>query len=112
MKVLFEGNVTPATYATGQYYVEGVGTAIKLVPENVLQVVTPYTVAESIKFDATPFDKDPFSDATGYASLTDYIVINRASRDRNPWSRYNRWFHKDVITASAIHNGVPVELNQ
>ena len=112
MKVTFEGNVTPAMYATGQYYVEGVGTAIKLVPESVLQVVTPYTIAESIKFDATPFDKDPFSDATGYASLADYIVINRASRDRNPWSRYNRWFHKDVIVASSTHNGVPVELDQ
>ena len=112
MKVTFEGNVTPASYATGQYYVEGVGTAIKLVSESVLQVVTPYTVAESIKFDATPFDKDPFSDATGYASLADYIVINRASRDRNPWSRYNRWFHKDVITASAMYNNVPVELDQ
>ena len=112
MKVKFEGNVLPKEYATGQYYVEGVGTAIRLVPESVLQVVTPYTIAESIKFDSTPFDKDPFSDATGYASIADYVVINRASRDRNPWSRYNRWFHKDVITKSAAHNGVDVVLDQ
>ena len=39
-------------------------------------------------------------------SLTtpDYIVINRSSRDLNPWSRRNRWFHKDVIAASDFYN--------
>jgi hypothetical protein len=44
-------------------------------------------------------------------SLTtpDYIVINRSSRDLNPWTRRNRWFHKDVIAATAIYNNtVPV----
>lgn len=40
-------------------------------------------------------------------SLTnpDYIVINRSSTDLNPWSRRNRWFHKDVIEATAIYSG-------
>lgn len=40
-------------------------------------------------------------------SLTtpDYLMINRASRDLNPWSRRNRWFHKDVIAAAAYYNG-------
>ena len=104
MKVSFGGNVLPSKYATGQYYVEGVGTAIKLVPESILEIVSPYTTDVSIQFDETPFDIEPFDDATGFASIKDYIVINRASRDHNPWSRYNRWFHKDVITASAIYN--------
>ena len=27
----------------------------------------------------------------------DYIVINRASKDLNPWTRRNRWFHKSII---------------
>ena len=104
MKVAFGGNVIPASYATGQYYVEGVGTAIKLVSESVLEIISPYTNDLSIQFDQTPFDIEPFDDATGYASIQDYVVINRASRDHNPWSRYNRWFHKDVITASALYN--------
>jgi hypothetical protein len=35
----------------------------------------------------------------------DYITINRASLDRNAWSRNNRWFHVDVIIATAGYNG-------
>jgi len=34
----------------------------------------------------------------------DYITINMASQDLNPWSRSNRWFHIDVINATAIYN--------
>ena len=112
MKVKFGGNVTPTNYATGSYYVEGVGTAIKLVPQSVLEIVSSYTLSQTVEFDNTPFDQEPFSDATGYASVADYIVINRASRDYNPWSRYNRWFHQDVITASARLNGAVPNLNQ
>ena len=112
MKIAFGGNVIPAKYATGQYYVEGVGTAIKLVPESLLEIVSPYTDNLSIEFDQTPFDIEPFDDATGFASIQDYIVINRSSRDHNPWSRYNRWFHKDVITASAIYNNDIPSINQ
>lgn len=112
MKLTFANNAIPASYTTGQYYVEGVGTAIKLVPSEVLEIINPFTVNESIKFDSTPFDTDPFADATGFASIKDYVVINRASRDHNPWSRYNRWFHKDVIIASALHNNTTPSLDQ
>ena len=44
-------------------------------------------------------------------SLTtpDYLTINRSSKDLNPWSRSNRWFHKDVIEKSSQYNNtVPV----
>ena len=112
MKVAFGGNVTPSSYATGKYYVEGVGIAIKLVPEAILEIVSPYTKNKSIEFDATPFDVNPFDDATGFATLQDYIVINRASKDHNPWSRYNRWFHKDVVIASANYNNDTPSLDQ
>jgi hypothetical protein len=112
MKVAFGGNVTPSNYATGNFYVEGVGVAIKLIPENILEIVSPYTTSESVEFDATPFDVEPFSDSTGFAGIQDYIVINRASRDKNPWSRYNRWFHIDVINASATYNGDIASLDQ
>jgi len=112
MKVRFEGNVVPAEYATGNYYVEGVGVAIKLIKETTLEVVSPYTTNEAVLFDTTPFDARPFADASGFASIKDYILINRSSQDHNAWSRYNRWFHKDVITASATINGNVPELNQ
>ena len=112
MKVQFRGNITPIEYATGNWYVEGVGTAITLIKETVLEVISPYTTNEAILFDTTPFDARPFADASGFASIKDYILINRASQDHNAWSRYNRWFHKDVITTSAKINGNIPELNQ
>ena len=71
-------------YRIREWYVEGVGTAINLVP------VGQTTVPEAYGYllDTTP----------------DYITINRGSRDRNPWARSNRWFHKDVIAATAEYN--------
>ena len=112
MKVRFVGNVTPASYKDGFYYVDGVGESIKLVPEAILEIVSPYTVSENIQFDSTPFDSMPWGDATSYAGSRDYIVINRSSQDRNPWSRINRWFHKDVIEISAAYNKQVPALDQ
>lgn len=112
MKVSFGGNVTPASYAVSNYYVEGVGTGIRLVDEKALEVISEYTETQAILFDATPFDKQPFSDATAYAGVPDYILINRASLDTNPWSRYNRWFHIDVIEKSAAYNGKVPDVDQ
>ena len=47
-------------------------------------------------------------------SLTtpDYLVINRSSLDKNPWSRRNRWFHNDVITATSVYNNIPYVVDQ
>jgi len=112
MKVRFGGNVTPAEYATGDYYVEGVGTTIKLVAESDLELIYPYTDELPVLFDDTTFDSLPFGSATAFAGNLDYIVINRASKDKNPWSRYNRWFHQDVINASAAYNGSIASLDQ
>jgi len=44
-------------------------------------------------------------------STPDYITISRASRDRNAWSRSNRWFHIDVINATARYNNTPAALD-
>ena len=112
MKLTFAGNVTPSKYAVGEYYVEGVGTAIKLVPASSLEIISSYTTNTEIEFESVPFDAEPFDTAAGFAGQVDYIVINRASQDRNPWSRYNRWFHKDVINASATYNNAVASLDQ
>ena len=108
MKVSFGGNVTPEKYATGEYYVEGVGTTITLIPTTVFEIISSYTEDISVAFDSTLFDQYPFASANSFAGKQDYITINRASKDLNPWTRYNRWFHKDVIETSAgINNKLP-----
>ena len=112
MKLQFGGTVIPTSYATGQYYVEGVGNAIKLINSKILEIISPYTTEQSVQFDELPWDSEPFDDAAGYAGSPDYITINRSSRDHNSWSRYNRWFHKDVINTSATYNNDVVSLDQ
>jgi len=57
-------------------------------------------------FDGTPFDKFPFDNFTDVPLIPEYITINRSSIDKNSWTRYNRWFHRDVIQTSADANGV------
>jgi len=41
----------------------------------------------------------------------DYITINRASRDINPWTRRNRWFHQAVIESASLYNNTPFSLD-
>ena len=112
MKVNFSGNILPVEYSTGNYYIEGVGSSIQLIKESNLDLISKYTVSESVLFDSDKFDSLPFSDASALATLTDYHVINRASADLNPWSRYNRWFHEDTINISATLNGNVASLDQ
>lgn len=63
---------------TKNWIVEGVGKSIALVPVDTL------TVPKEILLQNNP---------------QDYITINRASLDQNPWSRTNQWFHIDTLTA-------------
>tara|TARA_B110000503_G_scaffold133164_1_gene210255 strand:+ start:14089 stop:27768 length:13680 start_codon:yes stop_codon:yes gene_type:complete len=112
MKVYFQGNVTPASYAAGFYYVEGVGDKIKLVSSNDLEVPAIFTQDTKVPFDTEGFDRVPFSDALSFAGTTDYIVMNRKDRARNAWARYNRWFHKSIIEQSAVINNQPIEIDE
>ena len=89
LRIRFTGTTVPASYSGNQYYIEGVGTQIQLLP--VTDFITPedYTNIDSV--DDLP-------------DTPDYLTINRASPDKNPWSRSNRWFHIDVINAAAGYN--------
>ena len=108
MKLQFTGRIAPEVYAVGSWYVEGVGKAIKLVNEKDLEIISSYSEDVTVLFDDEPFDQTSFSSATAYSRNKDYIVINRASADKNPWSRYNRWFHQDVIAiADDLAGDVP-----
>jgi hypothetical protein len=82
------------TISNREYYVSGVGTAIELLP--VTDFVTPEASATAAPNEPTQLD---------------YLTINRASQDLNAWSRSNRWFHIDVINATAEYNNTPAVLD-
>ena len=92
LKVTFDSSAVPSSYNGNTYYVEGVGSAIQLLDSTTFQ--TPETYV----------DNSP--------STLDYLTINRASMDLNPWSRSNRWFHIDIINATATYNNTEPVLNQ
>jgi hypothetical protein len=87
------------------------GNGIKLIP--VPELITPesYTRSETIPYDITTYGSTPYDAALNFPALPDYITINRASHDRNPWSRSNRWFHVDVIRRAADFNNTPLVLD-
>jgi hypothetical protein len=100
MVVEFVGNVTPAKYSNETWVVEGVGEAITLTRFS--DLIVPQLVSNDLEvlFDNEGFDTQPFDDAASYPTFKDYITISRDSKDRNPWSRYNRWFHRSVLEKS------------
>ena len=97
LKVKFYGNIIPESYLSDSYYVEGVGSGIILVPASEQIVPEPFTEGEAIPLDIDGFDIDPYSDSALVPKLQDYITIRRGSKNRNAWSRSNRWFHVDVL---------------
>ena len=104
LKIKFSGTVTPAKYATGYWYVEGVGDSIRLLSIQDLELPILNTNNPEVLFDVDSFDTVPYDDATSYPTEKDYITINRSSVDNNSWSRYNRWFHRSVIDYSNTIN--------
>ena len=105
LKIKFKNKIVPSSYADKEYYVEGVGSSIDLIP--IEELVTPeiWLDSLSVTFDTVGYDTSPFDSKSSAPLTKDYITINRASKDRNAWSRINRWFHQDVIKAAAIYNG-------
>jgi hypothetical protein len=112
MKINFVGKVSPEIYSNGYWYVDGVGTNIKLISEKDIEVRSSYVEDSILLFDDIPFDQVPFSEAGSFPSRKDYVTINRSSIDNNPWSRYNRWFHSDVIKVSAEVNKIQPDFDQ
>ena len=80
------------------------GNGIRLLP--VTDFVTPetYTVSATVPFDSLPYDVGNYDSTLNAPVVPDYLTINRASRDLNAWTRSNRWFHRDVIQATADYN--------
>jgi len=104
LKVEFDTSVTPTTFQNAVFYVEGVGTSIKLVAETLLSTPETYAVTENEPYDSQNFDVGGYEASLNSPTLQDYIISNRASLDNNAWSRGNRWFHRSVITDTARYN--------
>lgn len=128
LRVRFSGNIYPASYRDKIYVVEGVGQAIVLVPWSDLALegaaYSPeYLITELRQRITTeepavlPFvvsdDEDDYFRAVPSDTVAeiDYITINRASLDLNPWTRRNRWFHVDVIIKTAEILGTAVDID-
>ena len=101
LKVSFSGNILPESYKKGSYYVEGVGTSIQLIPADSLQVAEPFSQLIYTMFDSEGYDSKRFGGQVNMPVQKDYITINRSSFDKNAWTRSNRWFHIDVLKATA-----------
>jgi hypothetical protein len=113
LKVVFRGAVEPSGYVNNEYYVEGVGTAIKLLPVSEFVTPEPYTQSLTLPYDSTAYDVGAYDAIINAPLNPDYLTINRASLDLNPWTRSNRWFHIDVINATAQYNNtIPSPNNQ
>jgi hypothetical protein len=95
--VEFPSRVVPEKYSQDVWIVDGVGTGIRLIRFGDLEVPNLDTDFPEVLFDNSGFDAEPFDDAKTWPGFKDYITINRSSIDSNPWSRYNRWFHRSVL---------------
>ena len=86
------GNMNAIAVSDHEYYVSGVGTAIELLPVENFNVYETYVT----DYNDSTFVVEPAD--------IDYLTISRASQDLNAWSRSNRWFHIDVLNATAEYN--------
>lgn len=109
MLVSFSGRGVSSNYLYKDFFVEGTGTSIVLVPLDSL--ITPESVAatDSDFFDSVGFDTFSFDNNRNIPITPEYVTINRASTDRNPWSRYNRWVSAEVIAVSAGLNNQSIK---
>jgi len=112
LKVRFDDQVDPVKYANKVFYVEGVGSSIRLVDNS--KLITPETnySSETEPYDLYNFDTTRWDEVSNGPIIPDYVTINRSSIDLNAWSRSNRWFHQDVIAASAKYNNSLYNYNQ
>jgi hypothetical protein len=103
LKIEFGSDVIPASYQNKQYYAENIGDSIRLVWVDLLVTPEPYRAELALNYPLGIGEN---------SSNAEYITINRASRDLNAWSRNNRWFHRDVIVATATYNNTVPLIDQ
>ena len=95
MKVMWAYDVAPSDFNQGEWIVEGVGRSIRLAFDG---------LEATSGWDTFIWDEAAWSPQTDLLLLIrqdvpDYITIERSAFNNNPWSRTNRWFHYDILTA-------------
>jgi len=108
----FKGKVLPEKYSKDFWLIEGVGDKISLIRTKDLVPPLLSEIAPEVLFDNAGFDSEPFDDATAFPGTKDYITISRASEDDNPWSRYNRWFHRSILEYAYKSRGRDFSANE
>ena len=101
LKIAFNEFVFPEKFQNKEFYVEGVGDSITLTEANTLVTPETYVVNALEPYDSVGFDTTGYEGGADSPTVKDYITINLASVDKNPWSRSNRWFHVDVLQQTA-----------
>lgn len=97
LKVRFDFTALQEEYRYKDFYVEGVGSSIQLMP------VTRFAVTEVNReiiyrpWDSEPWDTEVWDIDQFVIYTPQYVTMKRNSRDYNAWTRSNRWFHKDVL---------------
>ena len=107
MKIKFSPDILPESYRDKEFYVEGVGKSINFVDIKLLDVNELSNISYNETFDSDKFDTFPFDGDKKLPLIPEYVTINRASLDLNPWTRYNRWFHSEIIRITAKINNQP-----
>lgn len=105
LKVAFEGNIIPVSYEDKEYYVAGVGSSIELISVNELLSIESEGQGIYHPWGISGWESTVWDQSIYVPIDPDYITINRNSRDRNAWSRGNRWFNIQVINATRQYNG-------
>jgi len=112
LRIKFEGQTSPAIYKQGTWVIEGVGESIRLINWEAIELPPISNPNPEVLFDNGGFDDQPFDEALSYPRSKDYITINRSSLDKNPWSRYNRWFHRSVLEYTAEINNTDARIDE
>ena len=109
MRITTRSDVT-SDYANKTFFIEEVGSRISLVADT--DMVTPEAFSSETgsiwdENGIEGFDTVGFDNTTGQVIKQDYYTINRASSDKNAWSRSNKWVHKSIIDkADEINNTI------
>lgn len=136
LRIQFKGPFATSTsgdYSTETiYYVENVGgrNSIRLLEITAADgtdrfpSTVPYEVAVAEGWDTFGWDKqswDSNQTVASYDTLTadelgaltlnkSYIVMERWSKDKNPWARTNRWFSLYALQISTIYNDLDLSV--
>ena len=111
IKVFFTGNIIPEFYRNKEYYVEGVGESISLIPTELFISPEKFSLSVYNGYDVYPYDSTEFSEILNQTVYPDYITISRNSNCLDAWSRSNKWFHSRVLEETIKHTSSPTLQN-